>query len=260
MQKIFIELPMRTLAQLDQCNGCTMGKYVKSTFHEKENLTSMILERVHTDMCGPFSVASTTKHKYYVIFVDDFFCKCWIFFMQKKDQTFSKFYEFKELVEKELGKQVKALRIDNGGEYISNEFKYFYSKEGIQREIIVPHNPQQNGVAERKNKTIVGAPRVMLHDHGLPMHLWVEACNTLVSMHNLCPHRVLGMSTPEEAFTGKKPDVSHFKIFGSSFYVHVTKNARKKLESIAEVRIFVGYKETPHNYRVYFPNSKMTFM
>ena len=71
-------------------------------------------------------------------------------------------------------------------------------------------------------------------------------------------HRVLGMSTPEEAFTGKKLDFSHLKIFGSSIYIHVTKDAKKKLEPTAEVGIFVGYIETPHNYRVYFPNSRMT--
>ena len=66
------------------------------------------------------------------------------------------------------------------------------------------------------------------------------------------------MSTPKEAFTGKKPDISHLKIFGSSVYIHVTKDARKKLELTAEVGIFFGYTETPHNYRVYFPNSQMT--
>jgi hypothetical protein len=180
--------------------------------------------------------------------------------MQKKDQTFSKFCEFKALVEKESGKQVKALRRDNGGEYISNEFKDFCSREGIQRELIALHNPQQNGVAERKNRMIVGASRVMLHDQGLPMHLWAEACNTAVYVQNCSPHRVLGMSTPEESFTGKKPDVSHFKIFGSSVYVHVTKDSKKNLEPTAEVGIFFGYTETPHNYRVYFPNSKMTVM
>ena len=79
-------------------------------------------------MCGPFSAASTKKHKYYVIFVDEFSRKCWIFFMKKKDQTFSEFLEFKALLEKESGKQVKALRSENGGEYISNEFKNFCSK------------------------------------------------------------------------------------------------------------------------------------
>ena len=161
-------------------------------------------------------------------------------------------------MEKDSGKQVKALWSDNGGEYVSSEFKDFCSKEGIRRELRAPHNPHQNGVAERKNRTIVGATRAMLHDQGLPMHLWAEACNTAVYVQNRCPHRVLGMSTPEEYFTSKKPDISHLKIFGSSVYIHVKKDARKKLELIVEVGIFVGYTETPHNYRVYFPNSWMT--
>ena len=73
------------------------------------------------------------------------------------------------------------------------------------------------------------------------MHLWVEPCNTAVYVKNLCPHRVLGMSTPEEAFSGKKPDISHLKIFGSPVYIHVMKDARKKLEPTAEVGIFLGY-------------------
>ena len=76
--------------------------------------------------------------------------------MQKKYQTFSKFLEFKALVEKDTGKQVKALRSDNGGEYISNEFNKFFKKEGIRRELIASHNPQQNWVAKRNNRTIVG--------------------------------------------------------------------------------------------------------
>jgi len=180
--------------------------------------------------------------------------------MQKKDQTFSKFCEFKALVEKEMGKQVKALRSDNGGEYISNELKNLCSKEGIRRELIAPHNPQQNGITERNNRTIVGEAPAVLHGQGLPMHLWVEACNTMVYVKNCCPHRVLGMSTPEEYFNGKKPDVSHLNIFGSFFYVHVTKNARKKLEMTVEVGIFFGYTETPYNYHAYFPNIRMNVM
>ena len=84
--------------------------------------------------------------------------------MQKRSETFSKYCEFKALVEKESGKKVKALRSDNGGEYISNKFKDFCSKEGIQRELMSPHNPQQNGVAERKSRAIVGAAQAMLHD------------------------------------------------------------------------------------------------
>ena len=98
----------------------------------------------------------------------------------------------------------------------------------------------------------------MLHDQGLPYHLWEEACNTTVFVQNHCPHRILAMSTPEEFFTSKKPDVSYFKIFGSSFYVHVTKDTTKKLEPIVEIGIFLGYIDTPHKYQVYFPNNRMT--
>ena len=92
------------------------------------------------------------------------------------------------------------------------------------------------------------------------MHLWEESCNTTVHVKSCCPHRVLGMSTPEDAFTGKKLDVSHFNIFGSSVYVHVIKDVRKKLEPTNEIENFLGYTETPHNYRVYFPNNRMTIV
>ena len=90
------------------------------------------------------------------------------------------------------------------------------------------------------------------------MQLWAQACNTAVYVQNCYPHRVLGMSTLEEAFTSKKLDVSHFKIFGSSVYVHVTKYARKNLEPTIEVGIFLGYIETPHNYCVYLPDNIIT--
>eukprot|EP00253_Pinus_taeda_P027346 PITA_27346 len=136
--------------------------------------------------------------------------KCWIYFIQKKDYTFLRFCEFKALVEKEFGKKIKALRSDNGGEYVSQQFKDFCATEGIKWELMAPHNPQQNGVAERKNRSIVGAARAMLHDQSLPLHLWAEACNTIVYLQNRSPHRILGMKTPMEAFSGKRPDVSHF--------------------------------------------------
>ena len=100
----------------------------------------------------------------------------------------------------------------------------------------------------------------MLHDQGLPLNLWAEACNTAVYVQNHCPHKILGMSTPEEVYSGKRPEISHLRIFGSPVYMHVTKDARKKLDPTAEVGIFVGYTDTPHNYRVYVPDSLKTFV
>jgi len=87
----------------------------------------------------------------------------------------------------------------------------------------------------------------MLHDKGLPLHLWANACNTIVYLQNQSPHRILGMITLEEDLSGRNPDVSHFRIFGASIHFHVSKESRKKLESKTKLGVFFGYKETPHN-------------
>eukprot|EP00253_Pinus_taeda_P035784 PITA_35784 len=110
-------------------------------------------------------------YKYYVTFIDDHSRKTRIFFMNNNDEVFSKFLEFKPLVEKQTGKKIKAFRSENGGEYTSNAFKDLCAKEGIKRELTTPYNPQQNRVAERKNRAIVGAAKAMLHHQALPKFL-----------------------------------------------------------------------------------------
>lgn len=113
------------------------------------------------------------------------------------------------------------LRSDNVVEYTSNEFKGFYMEVEIKRELTLLYNPQQNGIVERKNRTIVGATNVMIHDQGLPMFLWVEACNTTIYLQNRSPHKAMEDKILQEAFTGVKPEVSHLRIFGSLVYVRI---------------------------------------
>ncbi len=117
-------------------------------------------------------------------------------------------------MEKETGKKVKDLKSDNGGDYMSSDFKNFNAKEGIRRDLTTPHNPQQNGVAKRKNCNIVGETRVMLHDQSLPFHLWDKSCNTTFYLQKKIPHRILYMITLEEYFSRMKSNVSYFRIFG----------------------------------------------
>jgi transposase InsO family protein len=127
-------------------------------------------------------------------------------------------------------RKIKILRSDNGGEYTSKEFVNFCKDVGIKRELATPYNPQQNGVVERKNKTIMEAVKTMIHDQHLPMCLWAEARKTTVYVQNRLSYSVLGFKTPEEMFSGKKPEVNHLKIFGCLVFVHIPKEKRTKLD------------------------------
>jgi hypothetical protein len=242
------------------CKGCALGKYTKTYFSSSDSREAGIIDLIHSDVCGPMSSASLTGSLYYVVFIDDFSRKSWIFFMKTKGQVFSRFQEFKSLVENQTGKKIRVMRSDNGGEYTSKEFMDFCVGEGIRRELTIPYNPQQNGVAEMKNKAIVGAARAMLHDHGLPLFLWAEACYTIFYLQNKSPHRVVGSMTPEEAFSGKKPKVGHFQIFGCITYSYVPSEKRTKLEPMAERGIFFGYSETSKAFRIYLPSLRKTVL
>ena len=129
----------------------------------------------------------------------------------------------------------------------------YCSAEGIKKEHTVPHTPQQNGVAEWKNRTMVGATKAMLFDQGLPLFLWVEAYRIAVYIQNRCPHTALGRKTPEEVFIGTRPDVSHIRIFNNVCYCHVHADNRKKLDPSGEKGLLVGYSEISKAYGVYIP-------
>jgi hypothetical protein len=156
-------------------------------------------------------------------------------------------------VENAIGRKIKAIKSNNGGEYTRKDFKEFCAKAGIKKELTVPYNPQQNGIAKQKNMAIISVTRALLYDQDLPKFLWEEACSTAVYIQNRSPHKVLGKLTPEEAFIGKKLEVGHFRIFDCLVYCHVPSNKRTNLDSTAEKGIFVGYSETSKAYRIYVP-------
>jgi hypothetical protein len=172
---------------------------------------------------------------------------------ESKDEVFTKFQEFKAEIENLTNKKIKTLRTDNGGEYTSKEFIAFCKSAGIRRELIVPHNPQQNGVAERKNRSIEETVKALLNYQDLSMFLWGEAAMTTIYVQNRNPHRILKDMTPEEAFSGKKPNVENLRIFGCQVYSHIPKDKRNKLESSRKKGIFVGYSDSSKAYRIYIP-------
>jgi hypothetical protein len=246
-------VPQINIEHQDVCRGCALGKFAKASFPSNDSRSVGILDLVHTDVCGPMSRNSLSGCEYYLTFIDDYSRKTWIYFLKAKSEVFAQFQEFRALVENQSRKRIKVLRSNNRGEYSSRQFVDFCAQHGIRRQMIVPYNPQQNGVAERKNRAITDAARSMMHDQSFPLYLWAEACATAVYLQNRSPHRILGKMTPEEAFTDRRPDVKHIRIFGCSTFSHVPSERRTKLDPTAQQGILVGYSEVSKAYHIYIP-------
>ena len=179
--------------------------------------------------------------------------------MKHKDEEFQRFVEWKALVEKSSGHQVKVLRTDNGGEYTSTQFEDFLKADGIRHERTVPKTPEQNGVAERLNRTLVETTRSMLIDAKLPQQFWAEALSTAVYLKNRSPTKAVDGMTSCGAWTRKKPKVAHLRVFGCEAYAHIPKDERRKLDPKARKCVLLGYGEETKGYRFYDPEKRKVF-
>ncbi|CAL2227229.1 unnamed protein product [Prunus armeniaca] len=160
------------------------------------------------------------------------------------------------MVELQSGFKVKCVRSDRGGEFTSSEFNKLCEECGIQRQLTTACTPQQNGVVERKNRTVVEMAKAMLHEKNMPYSLWAEAVHTAVYLLNRSPTKALENITPFEAYNGRKPGIGHLKVFGSLCYVHVPTETRQKLDAKSVKGVFVGYAICEKGYRVFDPFTK----
>lgn len=214
------------------------------------------LELVHVDICGDMQEPSLGKNLYFLTFIDDYSRHTWVYFLKQKSEAFACFKNFKVVVEKQSGYPIKTLRTDRGGEFTSNEFADFCLKNGIQRQLTAAYTPQHNGVAERKNRTIMEMARSMLQTKNLPNIFWGEAVATTIYILNRSPTKEVPNLTPKEAWSGHKPSVAHLRVFGCLAYVHIPVQKRKKLDAKSQLCIFVGYSTPTKGYRFYNPETK----
>lgn len=245
------------------CEPCISGKISRFPFPSRDKNETRdrdILELIHSDVCGKMESKSLSGCEYFVSFTDDKSRYVWTYFMKNKSDVFNIFKSFKTLVEKETGKVIKIFRTDNGGEYCSSEFERFLKENGIKHETSVPVNPEQNGVAERLNRTLVESVRTLLADSKLEKSFWAEALNTATYIKNRSATSTLNNMTPFEAFKGKKPSVAHFKPFGCNAYAHIPKENRRKLDEKSRKCIMLGYSDTCKGYRLYDIIKKKVFV
>ena len=236
------------------CRSCMAGKHHRSPFPQASHFRAMKpLELVYMDICGPITPSTLGGSMYYLLIVDDFSRLMWVSMLKLKSDALGEFQHFKALVEAEKGTRILCLRSDRGGEFTFTEFNEFCISHGIKRQLTAPHSPQQNGVVERKNRTIMSLVRSMLKEKDLPQELWGEAVNTAVYLLNQASTQSLKGITPYEAWIGRKPSVEHLRIFGLVVHVKCTKVPQKKLEDQSSPMVFIGYEIGTKAYRCFEP-------
>lgn len=240
----------------EDCITCCEGKQTRLPFHTGTRAKGL-LEVVHADLCGPMEVTSIGGSRYFLILEDDFSRMCFIYFLKSKDESLQYFKEFKSMVENQKNVKIKCFRSDNGGEFCSKAFDDYLKKNGIIHQTTNSYTPEQNGLSERMNRTIVEKARCMLFDSKLEKRFWAEAVNTAIYVRNRSIASGLNERTPYEVWTGNKPNLSHLKIFGSTVMVHVPKEKRRKFDKKSKEMILMGYGETVKGYRIFDPEKNI---
>jgi hypothetical protein len=234
------------------CSACQAGKQV-GAHHPHKNImtTNKPLELLHMVLFVPIAYISNGGSKYCLVIVNDYSRFTWVFFLQEKSQTQETLKGFLRRAQNEVGLRIKKIRSDNGTEFKNSQIEGFLEDEGIKHGFSSPYTPQQNGVVERKNRTLLDMARIMLDEYKTPNWLWAEAINTACcSINRLYLHRIL-KKTSYELLTGKKPNVSYFRVFGSKFFILVKRGRKSKFAPKAVEGFLLGYDSNTMAYRVF---------
>ncbi|MCP3666763.1 MAG: DDE-type integrase/transposase/recombinase [Gammaproteobacteria bacterium] len=253
-----LSLNMAEKAQF--CDGCALGKQTNEPFPKGQATRAKeLLGIIHSDVCGPMQVSSMGGAVYFLSFIDDKSRYVHVDFLKNKSEVFQKFCEFEARVTTLTGQKIKVLRTDNGGEYTSKQFADFCAIKGITHQCTVPYTPQQNGVAERFNRTVEECARSMLQHAGLSMQFWAEAASTAVYLRNRCPTVAVEGMTPYEAWVGQKPGIKHLRVFGCRAFAYTPRVLRKKWDPVSKRSIFLGYGSRTKGFRLWDLEKKVVF-
>jgi transposase InsO family protein len=234
------------------CSACQAGKQV-GTHHPHNNImtTERPLELLHMDLFGPIAYISIGGSKYYLVIMDDYSCFTWLFFLKEKSQTQETLKRFLRRAQNEFGLRIKKIISDNETEFKNSQIEGFFVEEGIKHEFSSPYTPQQNDVVEIKNRTLLDMARTMLDEYKTPNRFWTEAINTACYFINrLYLHRIL-KKTSYELLTGKKPNVSYFRVFGSKCCIFIKRGRNSKFAPRAVEGFLLGYDSSTRAYRVF---------
>ncbi|KAJ9566813.1 hypothetical protein OSB04_002779 [Centaurea solstitialis] len=245
-------LPSLRFTKEQLCSACEMGKIKKSSHKLKvEHNTSKPLQLLHMDLCGPMRVQSINGRKYVLVIVDDFSRYTWVNFLRSKDGASDIIISFIRNVQVRLQLPVQVIRTDNGTEFKNRKLDSFLDSVGITHTFSAARTPQQNGVVERKNRTLVEAARTMLTFSKLPLHFWAEAVASACFTQNRSLITKRFMKTPYELVYNRPPSIKFFRVFGCECYVKNDKDNLDKFSPKGDEGVFIGYAMDSPSYRVF---------
>jgi hypothetical protein len=233
------------------CSACQAGKQVGAPHPAKNVLTTTRpLELLHMDIFGLVAYVSIGGNKYGFVIVDDYSRYTWVFFMKDKSKVHEIFKKFATRAQNEFDVKINRVRSDNGTEFKNTNIEEYLDEEGIGHELSVPYTSQQNGIVERKNRTLIEAARTMLDEYKTSDSFWAEAINTACHAINRLYLHKFRQKTAYELLTGKKPNVSYYRVFGCKCFVLNKKPKSSKFAPKVDEGIFLGYASNAHGYRV----------
>ncbi|GJZ91467.1 retrovirus-related pol polyprotein from transposon TNT 1-94, partial [Tanacetum coccineum] len=255
---VVIGLPKLKYVKDQLCSSCEVSKAKQSSFKSKTVPSSKgRLNLLHMDLCGPMRVASINRKKYILVIIDDYSRYTWTLFLRSKDETPEVLKDFLTMIQRNLQAPVISVRTDRGTEFLNKTLNAFFKEEGIEHQTSTPRTPEQNGVVERRNRTLVEAARTMLSASKLPLFFWAEAIATACYTQNRSIIIPTHEKTAYHIINDRKPSIKHLHIFGCTCYLTRDGENLDKMKEKGDSCILVGYSTQSKGYRVYNKRTRL---
>ena len=265
LEKLFPELFVHKRPKFFHCEVCQLAKHTRNSYPSLPYKPSRPFSMIHSDIWGPSRVTNINGSRWFVSFIEDHTRTTWTVLMKEKSETASIFQKFQSMILNQFNQKIQILKTDNGKEYFNSILGPYLLDHGIVHISSCVDTPQQNGVAERKNRHLLEVSRSIMFSNNVPKQFWGEALLTATYLINRMPSRVLQFKAPRNLLLAIFPHISAFssdlpfKVFGCTAFVHVYDHNRTKLDPKSHKCIFIGYSNTQKGYKCYSPISKRVY-
>ena len=266
LEKLFPDLFINKSAKLFECEVCQLAKYTRTTYSGLGYKPTQPFSIIHSDIWGPIKTKNIDGARWFITFIDDHTRLTWTFLVKEKSETTTLFKEFYTMIQTQFQSRIQVLKTDNARDYFNQSLGEFLRLKGVIHASSCVDTPQQNGIAERKNRHLLEIARASMFTHQIPNYLWGEAVLTATYLINRLPSSVLQFKTPRQVLLEAHPHAANFssnfpsKVFGCTAFIHVALQHRSKLDPRSIKAVFIGYASTQKGYKCYVPATKRTYI